>query len=454
MPSKLDKIFDIEAAFSTGPLLHSIGQLEQQNIQKEEIIGFTGARIIYVNYKLLQHDFPQLRTAHLCDQFPKLKALRGKKQREAIQQRIEEWLIQNVSFVSTSQVMETRINSPIPITEKRVHAWRPPRYGRALVMSMKENEKRQLFEPQLSDQFENRLIDVKGVGVAPDKTPEVDAHSTGLLPLNEALIELLNQVLIQSIFKHSKSAFNTIPIYGILDTGFDILNENNGTANPAGILVRRAHQRPGNPGGLGVYGSKLQKIQVAVELLLRKYGISSSNNVTTVQVWKEEGNLRIKYGSQDIDFYNEEQLATIEEVSHYKDGMDKLIFKGINVQHTKDVVLNPPSTHLVDFGTYRVFANFPDPILSLVSDKLLRWGGTIWPDYDDFVQPDPKLCIPYNVWGASGDMWGYPGRENRSKQDTLCEGLAKSFRKNELSREMLLATLNIYLNTATKNWKK
>ncbi len=167
---------------------------------------------------------------------------------------------------------------------------------------------------------------------------------------------------------------------------------------------------------------------------------------------KENGDLQIYYGDQHINFFNEEQKAEIEKVSHYSDGMGELSFDGINLQHTREISSAPTQATLVDFGAYDIREGFDRPLLSLVSDKLLRWGGSILPDYADFVRPAPELQIPSYLFRETGSIWGYKRDEKAIKIDSLCYGLAEDFRANRMTREMLLATVKAYLDALTAHW--
>jgi hypothetical protein len=132
--------------------------------------------------------------------------------------------------------------------------------------------------------------------------------------------------------------------------------------------------------------------------------------------------------------------------------MDEINFDGINIQHTREISLNPIKATLVDFQSYTVKRKFKNPVLSLVSDKLLRWGGSIWPDYKAFVRPDPKLKIPFHLLNDPGSIWGYNLGEGKNKLDSLCYGLAEDFRANRITSEMLIGTLQLYLNAVTAHW--
>jgi hypothetical protein len=52
----------------------------------------------------------------------------------------------------------------------------------------------------------------------------------------------------------------------------------------------------------------------------------------------------------------------------------------------------------------------------------------------------------------SGSIWGYNMGEGKKKINSLCYGLADDFRANSMSREMLLSTLQAYLDALTAHW--
>jgi len=442
------KYCNIGDGFASGPILSAIEDLDQSNVPSETVLRVAGARVVYANYTLLKHDFPQLQEAALEMEHPHLKTLQEAEKQQAICQLIDEWLLQHTAYISQNQANQTLVNTPILVGEERVTAYRPPHYGRALVFSVEENNKGLLQgDGKGLSIYENRLIDVKGTGVAPGVQPRNLLHKNGLYQLGYAFVELVIQHLLQRIFWHSKSNFDTLPIYGILDLGFDELSEEKN--HPAGMLIRRAHRRPKKSGGLFAYGSTGQLVQLEAERLLRRYGITSVNSITTIRVWQEDGDLKIRYGEQDIEFLNAKQKAEIIRVSHFKEGMGELKFDGVNLQHTREIGLIPAMATLVDFQTYTVHEHFEYPILSLVSNKLLRWGGSIWPESERFVQPDPALQIPYHLIQASGDIWGYDRGETSKKINSLCFGLAEDFRSNRVDRKTVLETLQRYLNALT-----
>lgn len=454
MTSKNKPVFNkIGEDFSSGPILTSVEDLEQDKVIPETVIRVKGARVVYANYDLLKHDFPQLQDHIIEKEFPGFKLLKGIAKQKAVCNKIDEWLIRNTAFISQSQAQQSVVNTAISTGKETVKAFRPPGYGRALVFSIEENNAGLLLSKhKKKSAFENRLIDVKGTGVAPDVKPVNELHGNGIYQLGYAFVELVTRELLQRIFRHSKTVIQTLPVYGIIDLGFDEL-DNLKCKRPAALLVRRAHRRPKDSGGLFAYDSTGQHVQLEIEKLLRRYGITSVNNVTTIKVWKENGQLQIQYDDQKIDFFNKKEKAEIERVSHYKDGMGLISFDGINIQHTREMSLNPTHATLVDFQTYTVKKTFDDPLLSLVSDKLLRWGGSIWPDYEDFVKPIPELQIPFHLISSAGTVLGYNMGKGKKKINSLCFGLAEDFRANKISRKKILDTLQTYLDSLTKHWK-
>ncbi len=429
--------------FPGGPLLTHIDELQQTSVEKEKVRQIKGAKPLFVDHELLQHDFPEISLSRLEHDHPALKKLKGAVKDAAVKEKIESWLLDRTAYISENQASQEMVNTPIGTNAKTTLAYRPPQYGRALIFPTKPlRRQRSNGQPEHT----HGLLDVKGVGLAPGKIPGYFDHSNGLLFLKEAFIEYLNQRLIQAIFRHSRTQFETVPVYAIIDPGFDIKFEDR-NAGPGAFLVRRAHIRPENPGGLPVYQSAQQNVQLEIELLLRKYGLTSTNYVTTYKLWKEDGQIKITYGGKPIGNLNEAQIKNIEEVSHIRE--ETVYFEGINIQHTRAVRQNPSYAQLVDFGSFRARQKFEHPILSLVSDKLLRWGGSIWPDFEVFPQPDPRYCVPFEQWGNTTEFWGYPARLHDTKQDILCEGLATDYRQGKLSGTQVMSLLNAFLQTAT-----
>lgn len=441
--------FTPDLKFSDGPVLKSISDLQQGEVKKETVYATSGAQVIMANYELLQHDFPCLRLDNLEKLHPELKVITGKAKVMMIRDHIDEWLIRHTCFVSENQTRQEYVNTKIPLSGEKVEAFRPVLYGRALVFSLLNNYKGLGIDAEKMG-YDDGLIDVKGTGLEDGKEHHYYDHGNGLLTLAEAFVEYTYQQLVEAAFRHSGSAFETLPTYAIIKLGFDVKNTG-GIAGPAGLLVRRAQRRPENPGGLPDFKTDMQLLHLEVELLLRRYGITSANYVTQVRLWRDKGKLKITYGGKQVNNMNEAQLKNIEEVSRMKD--DRLIFEGVNIQHTREFGKDPWKAVVIDFGSFQIKEKFKNPILSLVTDKLMRWGGSIWPDFESYPQPIPEIAVPYELWGRETEFWGFKTHLMNSKLHVVCDGVASYLNEGKLKREDAVNIIHAFLNTATSRWK-
>ena len=432
------------ASFSKGPVYHSIDQLNNDTARKEVLVEVTSAKVMYLNEKLLAHDFPQLTEENL--------KLRTDLPYASYTEQLKKWLIQQTAYISKPQAVQENVNTKIETTEYKNPAYRPSTYGRAVIYSVQETNVA-LYNGSVPEfmKEDKGLLDVKGVGISPGAVPSFRDHSNGLLSLQDAFIEYTNQLMIQLIFKKEKTDYHTLPIYGIIDLGFEIKNEHGDCIGPAALVIRRAHTRPENKGGLPKYDSPQQMVQLDIELLLRKYGLTSCNYVTGISIWQEGQEVKIAYGRNPVTVLTPDQVHNIKKVSHFTGA--QMDFDGVNVQHTGEYGYEPSFCTLVDFGSYRVRPRFMSPILSLVSDRLLRWGGSIFVEMDQFVQPDEEIRVPIEYWGKVGEVFGFKAPLRDPLQDVVCEGIAKRYQKGECSADEVFEMLDAYLQTATSKWK-
>ena len=437
----------IKDGFSLGPVHETIDDLRHVIIKSEELVRVKTAKVLFANYNLLAHDFPQLGKATLEDR--KGEGITD----DQLQAYINQWLIANVAYVSKAQAAQSVVNSEIVTEDLKVKGYRPPTYGRAAIYSVQENYALLKGKEGLCLEPEDKgVLDVKGAGISPGVKPSFRSHGDGLLTLQDAFIEYLNQLMIQGVFIQEDTNFKTLPIYAIIDLGFDVKNADGGITGPACLLVRRAHTRPENPGGLPKYGSDQQLVQVEVERLLRQYGLTSCNYITGISVWKEAGELKVAYGRNNVNHLTQEQLDNIERVSHFTGA--RIDFDGINIQHTGEYAHDPSDCTLVDFGSYRVWPKFRNPLLSLVSDRLLRWGGSVFPEMEEYVQPHPDKQISLTDWGKKGDLFGFETMFRDARQDIICEGLAKAYRAEMYNEADTVEMLDAYLQSAILPWKE
>ena len=438
-------------AFSEGPVLRSIDELMQGDIPSETVHAVAGCEVVFANYDVLQHDFPCLRLERLEKVHPELTLLSGRAKELMVKERIDEWLIRHTCYVSENQASQDMVNTEIKLTGKTVEAYRPALYGRALVFSLEKNYEGLGMDPAELAPEGNGLLDVKGTGLEAGKEHRYYDHGNGLLTLSEAFVEYVNQQLIESIFRHSGSQFETLPTYAIIKLGFEVKNAV-GSAGPAGLMVRRAQRRPENPGGLPEYQSDMQLLHLEIELLLRRYGVTSTTYVTSVKLWADpdDGRMRVSYGDKEVHNLSDEQIENLKEVSHFTG--EPMTFEGVNIQHTREYSRDPWKAVMIDFGTFRVLEKFEHPILSLVMDKLMRWGGSIWPDFEIYRQPDLKLVVPFELWGDETEFWGFPTTLRHTKQRILCVGVANYLQEGKFNRQDVMNILHAYLSTATSRW--
>ena len=436
----------VKEHFSKGPVFNSIEQLNYSAISEEKLVRVQNTKVIYANYKLLQHDFPQLSDETLKRRYP----ADFPHNKEKI---IDAWLVDNASFISKQQSQQENVNSPIDCSDETTTAHRPSLYGRAVIYSIAENIKTKYQGNVPIEEINDQgLLDVKGVGVAVGKRPSFRAHSDGLLGLDDAFIEYLNRQLIQGIFMHAQSNYETLPNYGIIDLGFNVKSSDK-VEMPACLLIRRAHTRPSNKGGLPKYGSPQQKVQLDIELLIRKYGLTSVNIYTSIKIWKENEKFKLQYGRTQMRHLTEAQLKNIEEVSHFKG--QSMVFEGVNIQHTGEYSFHPkPCTcQLVDFGSYLFQYVHENPVLSLVSDRLMRWGGSIFQGSDRYVQPDSEIAVPEEYWGKRTTLFGFETEYDTFKRNVICIGLALAYGAEKVTRKKIIEQLDAYLQTATILWR-
>lgn len=426
------------------PVFKHIRELKRQETTTELAHRVAGSRALLVNYGLIQHDFPFLREDALIARFPKLKRMTAPKRNAGVRRLIDDWLVENTAFMSKAQAAQTAVNTPIPIGEETTQAFRPPEYGRALVFSLRENAEGMGFRPG-----HDGLLDVKGVGVAPGVAPDSTDHSNGLLQLGIALLEVVYQQLIEKVFRHAGGLFDTLPIYGVVDLGFDI-KWADGRLLPAGLLVRRAHVRQWYAGGFPA--SRREEVYMfEIELLLRKYGLNSTCWGTTYSVWEEGGEV-FTLNKLQRQLVKMKPGAARQLRKHFRISHQPIEIQCANVQLTRDLNTTRPKTTLVDFTHYNVADQFTHPIYTPKHDAVCYRGNLLrLPGDPDFPQPDPRLRIPFYLTGQKGCLWGFPAHGADKKATSLCFALADEFRAGKLSREAVAQYLGTYLDLISRH---
>lgn len=194
------------------------------------------------------------------------------------------------------------------------------------------------------------LIDAKGTGAV---DPSGDSHNNGLATLGDMLREFLYEKLVHAIFERD-GRFDTVGSYAVIDYGFNIIHPDGGRSR-AGTVLRQAHTRyHDGPMGIRSRGQSTmlpREQQLEIELFLRQFGITTS----------------VQSSGTDL----------------------------INVQGAENGAI-------VDFGSFLTEKHF-NRSLAYFYDKDGNASGEFItrPSDKGFVQPNPKLQIPFDIWGYS-----------------------------------------------------
>ncbi len=394
---KLDKK-QLDFPFSTEFLFSQIGQINIRKATKETVKQVNNTKVVFANYDLLMNDFPQISESELIKRHPSLKHLSERMRLIKIRIIIDKWLIKHGSYISSNQSIENDVNTKIDIGNNTTQAYRPTNYGRALIFAIEDTNSELGLDEEIGEKEDDcGLIDVKGVGVDTDTLPLNKCHYDGLMSMSECFRELLIEQLIHQIFLKEQSSHTTLPIYAIIDLGFDQLSRDNKSKKnkerkndseliPVGLTLRRAHNRiPGN-GDLPDYRTPIYYATKEIELMLRKYGITSANSSTTTKLSPKTAGFELYYSGRRVKLIEGSLLAYFENLTSKRS--DPIHFEGINIQITADFLENPSRGILVDFGQYNIHDSFENPIVFLASDRVLYWGDVQWPQEMGYIKPE------------------------------------------------------------------
>jgi hypothetical protein len=284
----------------------------------EQWVPLANVQVVVADYDLLRRDF----SFGNCSK-----------------EEIDQWLVQNVGYISLDYLENSEdedINTAIPVVRdadgnpipRTLPAFRPTEnyyYEAVFVMpplpscsgvdhSQEEEEKEEAKEEEEGEDnaetgvisqrkynwarkmLTKPLLDVKGTGKS-SSSLEIPTNDSGLMTVFEALEEFLWSKVVAIMLKQNNSALGVVPHYAVLDLGFDVtlpkgktLGKKEDRQVAAGALVRAAECHPGSLRGL----SRLDK--VAVEKLLRKYGVSSCPKPPKPSAIQQTGGLKRRGG--------------------------------------------------------------------------------------------------------------------------------------------------------------
>lgn len=286
---------------------------------------------------------------------------------------LERSLLRQIGVISLPMVNDTDVVQNIDVGRQLKYAFRPPRYGRSLVVPYALSGRR-------------GLLDVKGLGVQPGKLPVCANHGTGLLPLPMAIEEVVNQRIVESVLRKAGVNVRGVPIYGLIDLGISAKMPGAGVV-PCAAIVRAPHSRRKGGGDLPEFGSTEQRFTIELELLLRKYGVTSTTPMTTLSIKRNsDRSLAASYGGiVREDIHSDAINSLLSEIEVEIDVDSELSFDAINIQVSRSPSTDPLRGDLYDFGHYHYVSNFFNPLISLVSDRPLNLGGVLLPEMSDFV---------------------------------------------------------------------
>lgn len=403
-------------------------------MRSEHAVRLARPKLIFADHELIQHDFPQLRDERVVDEQPALRALPPERRGRAIRSYINNWVLGNAAWISRAQLAAAEsshapVSSPPEVMKESQAVHRPARYGRAFVTRAAGR----------GAEEGAGLLDLKGVGVGEGSTPDRALHGNGLMQLGEALRDTAMQWLVEAVLVHAGSTLETVPLYALIDPGFDVVTTD-GRRVPAGVQVRRAHRRALGGIELPQPGSDEEFIKFEVEMLLRHYGVTSCNNGTLLLVEDLGDRLQIRYGEHPPS--PPERFSTSEmEIMRRLCGLEEprrgasRRFDCVNVQLAREVALDPSRAQLVDFGSYGTKSRFSDPVLNPVSGRPLRWGGFLSPSASLFPQPDPSLSVEFD------------GMSHSAPWD-----LARRYREGELTAAQLIECIAAPVQRTLNKW--
>ncbi|MBV9924324.1 MAG: hypothetical protein JOZ96_04720 [Acidobacteria bacterium] len=437
---------------SPGPLLRRVADLKTRNVQPETVRRLAHARVVFADYERLRQDFPQLRDESLERSHAELQSLAGSERRLAVRRIIDAWLLRNVAFISEKQARQEAVNTRIEVTAETATAFRPPHYGRALVYSLAESRPHAADDPEAGE----GLLDVKGTGVGPKAEPHFGPHGDGLMKLYDAFREVAFQKLMDFVFRAEGVPYTTVPLYAAIDAGFDC--KHTVRPLPAGLLVRRAHRRPVYRWGTKEPDSPAVPLELKIEFLLRRYGITSVSPATTIDIAERGGGTHIKYGFFNVT-YSPEKVERIKGLTGFKGEPQQ--FDGVCMQFTRDVEADPPRAEIIDLGGYFVRERFENPLVSLVACRIMRLGEIIGQTDARFTQPEERFVKAYRFDARGGPKFKSPllagvdpSRPEPQMTDVrvLARDLAFEYRAGRLDGQGVLDTLDAYVEDVTSRW--
>jgi hypothetical protein len=399
----------ISQRFPEGPQYRVVEEISEELDGPEAIVPVSGARVIIADYDAILHDFPnsfgsrfrrkyEPQTCHFCRSADLVCV-----------EAIDAWIVHNAAFVSEQQANSSEVNTPINHGPAVLRGYRPPRYGRSMVVQVEEGENGESAG----------LFDLKGAGVAPGVEPVAAWQSNGLEYVAEALADFFYAKLVDRVFAVTVPEYWVVPIYAVLDLGFDVRNGRVGTA-PAGLHVRRAHRRNPAEAQVPMSGSEEERVGLHMEMLIRTFGLSTSSPGTTWYIAEkkdgEQASVTMTYQSRNVELTDPKRRERAQELRQILDGRSVEL---TNWQLTEGASFSPPHAQIVDLGQVNA-RRLRLPFASTVRDTVFCIGRIIKPEDEAFSTPDPDASVDPDFFG-------------RHVSSSFAHLIAHDFRNNRIS---------------------
>lgn len=419
-------MLSMQSRYPDGPLLKDPSDLDVPNLNSETVHHVANARVVLADYDAIQHDFPHLRARHLAGHDRTVRGIAASSREACVRRCIDQWLLDSAAYVSSSQVSQAVVNTRIETDGRTSIAYRPPRYGRAVVVPIPQAEN----ERQSEALTERGLLDLKGVGVGPDRVPTNGHQSSGLEYLSIALSDYLLKKAIDGILARSLPTVSTVPVYAVLDLGFDVRDGHLGT-QPAGMHVRRAHRRP----VCQTDRKYEQDVVVAIEDIFRRYGITTATRGCQLHITRDDGRVTWRIGQNPSFAVSRQETVALSLALLGRSS--RVTIDWPVVQLARGITWPPPSAQVVDFGHIRVESSFDSLVMGGTGSTLSE--RVVWPNELRFVQPNPSVALPIDRW-------------NRKILAAQCREWSTKLRVGDLSRREFEKMCDAYLAELDTQW--
>lgn len=375
----------IRRSFPCGPLYGRTDEIWTDLGAYEAVVPVTTARVVVAHYDLILRDFPHVFNEEFRANHRDISCASCAKTDALCHRAIDHWLIVSAAYISEQQSKTNRVNSRIVHGAPRTEAFRPPRYGRAIVMSAGDPP----------GPYGAGLLDVKGAGVGPGIEPTHASHSNGLEYLGVAIADYLYSWLVDRAFERTVPGYCSVPTYALIDLGFDVVDGWLGTA-PAGLHVRRAHRRSDPFCEFPMSGSTDELVKIQMELILRRFGLTTTTPLGSFEIRRNGDEDQVFYYKEPVNARTSQERLRLLEL---KEIIGKRRLECVNIQLANDVCWEKKRAQMVDFGHVKAWNRFYNPISFPTRDSIFQTGRVIRVDDEEFVQPDRAIALDGDLFG-------------------------------------------------------